>query len=312
MIGGFSQKLRIRSLQSGLVFYGRRKRNDQRTRAHEAGEALWREDLDVNARRKLAYAVENFFSGTGEGFGMTDPWGLVQRAVLEDLGLSDLGGWAGRPELDVVDALKQAHEDVVFSILEAVLRFGAIASVESMGGVSREDRWAYERRLPTLRSTIETVLREHWVKVDLVGDQFVGFDSRVLHEDVVRPALSLLGDTTGMEAAETAFLGALREIHEGSPEDAITDATTALQEALGGLGARGNTVSKCIDAAVRMGLLTDYDRKLGEWLEADRSNKGDAHNAAPASPSDAWLVVHVVGSLLVRLLDHRTRGNPQP
>ncbi len=45
-----------------------------------------------------------------------------------------------------------------------------------------------------------------------------------------------------------------------------------------------------------------------ERLEADRSFQGDAHNASPADRADAWMTVHVVGAIIVRLAGGPDRG----
>src|SRR5437867_3146024 len=41
--------------------------------------------------------------------------------------------------------------------------------------------------------------------------------------------------------------------------------------------------------------------RIGEWVSADRSARGDAHAVTDADADDAWLAVHVVGALLLRL-----------
>jgi hypothetical protein len=59
-----------------------------------------------------------------------------------------------------------------------------------------------------------------------------------------------------------AYLDALREISNGSPDDAITDAGTTLQEALSVLGCTGNALGPLIKDAKRRGLLAPHDAKL--------------------------------------------------
>jgi hypothetical protein len=45
-------------------------------------------------------------------------------------------------------------------------------------------------------------------------------------------------------------------------------------------------------------------QKLVDWVSASRSDRGDAHSASNATRPDAWLVVHVVGALILRLEAH--------
>lgn len=108
---------------------------------------------------------------------------------------------------------------------------------------------------------------------------------------------------------EKAYRAALEEIHNGKPDDAITDAGTALQETLELLGCEGNSLGPLIKSARNRGLLGPHDTPLLEslvsvmnWVSADRSTKGDAHNTDDVSRDDAWLTVHVVGAVILRLL----------
>ena len=107
---------------------------------------------------------------------------------------------------------------------------------------------------------------------------------------------------------ERAYQDALRELAGGDPADAITDAGTALQEALTVAGAKGNALGPLLKSARQLGLLRAHDAaleegivKLVDWVSADRSTLGDAHKASQARREDAWLTVHVVGALILRL-----------
>jgi hypothetical protein len=42
--------------------------------------------------------------------------------------------------------------------------------------------------------------------------------------------------------------------------------------------------------------------KAMHWVAADRSETGESHHASEASRDDAWLIVHVVGAFIVRLV----------
>lgn len=102
---------------------------------------------------------------------------------------------------------------------------------------------------------------------------------------------------------------------EDDPSDAITDAGTALQDALRAFGAKGGSHGDLIKDALKRGILTGYDRRmldaikaLVNWSAADRSTKGDGHSSAnEPGPADAWLAIHVVGALIFRLADDTPR-----
>jgi hypothetical protein len=130
-------------------------------------------------------------------------------------------------------------------------------------------------------------LAEREAAGEFIGDEMVEFESKELHGAIVAPTLRLLSGRAGWEKVEVAYQKALREIGQ-DPSDAITDAATAL--------------GPLADDARKRGLLAPYDVKILDWVSADRSAKGDAHNATPASRDDAWLAgVHVVGALILRL-----------
>jgi len=139
-------------------------------------------------------------------------------------------------------------------------------------------------------------------------------NSLELHTEVVAPTLRLLGGKNGWDSVETAYQDALAELHGGSPSDAITDAGAALQEALEAAGCTGNALGPLITDAKKRGLLGNHDSRmthaiedLMHWMSSDRSTMGDAHHATDAKPEDAWLTVHVVGALIIRLAASTSR-----
>lgn len=161
----------------------------------------------------------------------------------------------------------------------------------------------------TLERHINDVLYEHRISYDLVDGQMVAFRSKELHEQVVEPSLRLLSGRASWHKVEAAYQDALREIAGGSPADAITDACTALQEALTLLGCEGNALGKLVKSAKSKGLLAPHDsqltegiQKIADWVAADRSESGDSHKASTGvTRDDAWFTVHVVGALILRL-----------
>jgi hypothetical protein len=74
------------------------------------------------------------------------------------------------------------------------------------------------------------------------------------------------------------------------------------------LGCDGNALGTQLASAKKKGLLAPHDHPLSlviekaiAWAAADRSEKGDTHKAGTAVRDDAWLTVHIVGALIVRL-----------
>jgi hypothetical protein len=158
------------------------------------------------------------------------------------------------------------------------------------------------------------------VSYRLEGTLTVDRASIELHATTVEPSLSLLAGHPELRRVEAAYQKALVELRPGGDAgDAITDAAAALQEMLLALGAGGNALGPLLKSARTRGLLGPYDSKLGagveligEWVSADRSGRGDAHAPSGAVDDDAWLAVHVVGALIVRLAARLTSAETDP
>ena len=74
------------------------------------------------------------------------------------------------------------------------------------------------------------------------------------------------------------------------------------------LGGQGNALGRPVMDAKQRGLLASHDQTLTDgivkfldWASADRSQTGDAHSNGHTALGDAWLMVHVVGALVLRL-----------
>jgi hypothetical protein len=159
------------------------------------------------------------------------------------------------------------------------------------------------------REQVNAILDDEDLAYQIVGVEIVPRESMVMHATVVQPALSLLHGQAGLERVEQAYQNALSEMKPGGdPADAITDAATALQEMLMAKGAEGNALGPLVSDARKRELLGPFDTKLsdavellGHWVSANRSERGDAHKVTDADKADAWLAIHVVGALVLRL-----------
>ena len=136
----------------------------------------------------------------------------------------------------------------------------------------------------------------------------IKMESQELHHEVVVPVLRLPSGRSGWEPVESAYQDALGELGRGASADAITDGGTALQQAIEILGCDGNALGPLIKSAKAKGLLGRHDEnliagveKFLQWSSAERSNGGDSHHPAESTLDDAWLMVHIVGALILRL-----------
>jgi hypothetical protein len=261
------------------VLHFQRKRQKQFAEREAAGEILWTKVIQPNVAMRIGVG----WSEVSNSATFQHHADAAFRHVLLETGIDVTQMAAGASAGDTyVNALTLA--DFAPSLIEAF-----ILSL-------RRDDWA----TTDFEVVLNTIFAQERVAFEFIGNEIVEFDSKEMHATVVAPTLRLLSGRAGWDKVEDAYQKALKEIGV-DPADAITDAGTALQEALAQLGCKGNALGPLGDDARKRGLLTPYDAKLVDWVSADRSGKGDAHNATPATRDDAWLAVHVVGALILRL-----------
>lgn len=304
------------------MLYGKRKRLEELYEAEEQGRSLWTPILDKHARAKLYHAVDSI----SRGIKSFDPIILARQITLEQEGLLKLSNdffemFSSDLRTDALKGILEQDESVVFTLIEAMVMLPAYVEQDHYRllfdyNITPDNDYEMEMsifkdELKIFSRRIRSVLQEHWVSFDFIEGRFIPIESNQLHEEVVIPALTLLGHREDFENVETAYRKALDELHTGTPDDAITDAATALQEALLALGCKGNSLRPLTNSALVKGTITGYDRKLIDWVSAERNNKGDAHNVDAASTEDAWLVVHIVGALILRIVGGPLRGAGQ-
>lgn len=261
--------------------------------AREAtGENLWTDEFSKEARVRLEallrQGVLEFLEYEPEDYSGKALDLRVREAMRLDLGVVLSG------DTRVTEAVRGLSNEYVPSLIELI-----VGEVEDEG----------------LVQGVNEVLRQHRISVRLVNGRMVDFASEELHTEVVAPTLRLLSGRPGWEDVERAYQDALQE---DDPGDAVTDAGTALQEALKVVGCGGNSLGRQLGDAKRRGLLAPHDKNLSEaiaglivWVSADRSETGDAHKRTKATEADAWLTIHVVGALIHRLAGGQPRGGAE-
>ena len=233
--------------------------------------------------------------------GISQYWGLYcERArtlILADEGWLVLNNTAASPASDFVSYFGSCDDDMMPTVLEAFNE--ALLDDEIFGQI-------YEEHSDEFVDAANEIMREERIAWEFVGREMVPFTSRELHVEVVAPTLRLLS-RPGWERVESAYQAALAELATGSAPDAITDAGTALQEALSMLGAQGNALGPLISSARSKRIILGHDQPLLAWVSADRSQAGDSHTVSGATREDAWLTVHIVGAVLLRLSAEQNR-----
>jgi len=273
------------------MLHSRRQRVRELQEQHARGDVPWTEWFAPEARTKIRYAFERAFP---DATSRVYAGRLARRLVLEDEGLSYLVSAHGKAyDHDFIPAFAELDNDLLPTFIEALW----LSIKTPQAGVVVGDAQGFA-------NAVQTILYEYSISFDFVPPMMVTRESQELHEAVVRPTLLLLQGRAEFAHAESAYQKALAELG-ADPADAITDAATALQEVLKALGAKGGSLGRLVKHARSSGLLSGYDENLTtalvNWTEADRSEKGDAHNAQEASREDAWLAIHVTGALMLRL-----------
>lgn len=281
-----------------MAYFSERKRLAEQEAREAAGEDLWAAVLPEPAREKITRVLEIYLD---RQYPQEPLFDLVKKRITFSRGTTSIAG--------VADA---------WADIRKAVRVGDVAAVADVLEVSREaceeDRGSHDAE--GLSGVINDILASHRVSLEFVDRQVVEFESREMHKGVVVPALTLLGGDPKFAAVESAYQDALKELatEKGAP-DAITDAGRALQEMLEARGCKGNTIGKLLKSARAMGVLSASDEQLEQgisniidWVSADRNTKGDVHKASDATRADAWLTVHVVGALILRLANDEPRG----
>ncbi|WP_111509551.1 hypothetical protein [Mycobacterium kyogaense] len=295
-------------MEYGEELYAERLRRKAQEAALASGAVQWTEHLDMAARVKLGLAWEDITESLNRDAG----------AFLDDFIPARLVrsiGWSLRPDAMRTNSSGNTNERLL-SLIEAEHE-ALVSLAEASGGFGNaygrtDDVWD-TRSLHELASEFQTrvnrIFPAHLVGLHLHhNSRLVPIDSHEMHDSVVVPTLYLLNSQPRFAGAERAYQNALRELRNQDAADAITDAATALQEVLTALGCEGGALGDLVASARRKGLLVGTDTPLTEsiirtvhWVAAKR-NQGEAHRGDPdVGMSDAWMLVHVVGALAIRL-----------
>jgi len=276
-----------------------RKRQQELAEREAAGENLWTKSFSEGTRVKIKLAAAD----TIGIHAADDVYGFAHGLLCRQWGQEKFITASVNSTTDLIGALQIGDDDLVADVIEAV--YSAILFTLQNFSSGRARPVAGPK---AFAERVNDILREERVAFELVEGQMVDLESEELHVAVVAPALRLLSGREGFDKVEIAYRNAIMELSGGSADDAITDAGTALQEMLTALGCNGSSLGPLIGDARRRGLVAPHDARFDQaisnvmdWVSADRSQSGEAHHVSNATPEDAWLIVHVVGALILRL-----------
>lgn len=227
------------------MLHRRRKRLAELAEREAAGESFWTTAFDEAVRTRVWFVWSDLYAD--QTYHASD---YARGAILRDEGMTSLMSSRGTPLADFAAYVKHAEDDMMPTVIESM----ALTTRESNIRTSRV--WVGAE---AFESEVNLLLREHRISFELSAGEMIPFDSLELHTEVVIPALRLLADSERFAKAETAYRNALAEISSNHAGDAITDAATALQEALIALGCKGNALGPLIGSARTKGLLGPHD-----------------------------------------------------
>jgi hypothetical protein len=301
--------------------YGERQRRKVYAELLAAGAVELTDQLDDDARIKLHKAWEDV---TGHGEVRNDVDQL--EAFIHDRMLTSFAAsveprqmWPQRGYLPIVDATNDQLLSLIEAEHEALRWLAENPQMARPGYPGMSPQWlAIIKDAPEkFRRRVNAILEPHLVALRLhQNSQLIPVQSREMHNAVVEPTLHLLDGQPQFTGAEERYQDALRELRDGYPDDAITDAGAALEQILKALGCTGNTLGELLKSAKQTGLLHAADAKFSsvlsqtiDWVKETR-NAGEAHSGdVDYTMSDAWMVVHVVGALIRRLAEKGRRGS---
>lgn len=178
--------------------------------------------------------------------------------------------------------------------------------LEALYDVIRQNNGTYNSK--PLEMIFEALANDHLesyrVNFSLENGIVIPFESRAIHKQIVSPVLQLVGNPEWSNV-ETPYVKSILETTNGNYDDAITDVTTAVQEALRKVGCVGGDFSALM-APAKNSILKGYDQKLIDsfdkliqWQSASRVNRGDGHKSVNPSKDEAWLTIHIGGALIL-------------
>lgn len=273
-----------------------------------AGENLWTEELESTTRNQFAACVRNLLWDYIQDPGVPTLLSAITQEVSDAAGVKSRAGEApelfGRQDIDdFVDSIRDpdALPAVILGLIEGLWHWQTVIDEELVKRGAHSRQWFQDR--------ITEVLEDHRIGFVFVNGDFQPRSGSIADREILVPAAELLTGDPRFADADATYREALSAIQHRQPDEAITKACTALQSVLAALGCGSNNLSRQVAQAVDEGLLARHDKPLEGWLTATRGILGSAHpGTGAATREDAWLTVHVVGAIILRLARGRPRG----
>ena len=228
----------------------------------------------------------------------------IRQYLREEYGVARLAAATDDPGVDLAVFIENsATTSQVMDAIDAVIHVFA----EQMNAPALRD--CAVNAASSFADTISKRMKQHKLAYDVVEFKVVEKRSEELHTHVVAPALTLLHGRSRFTDAERQYGDALDELADGNWADAITDASSAVENVLRIiLGLSQGTLADLLGQARIRGLFGNPQaarlKKVvtGFTALADmRNEESDAHGNTSDSAT-AWLALHWAGALIVYLV----------
>lgn len=283
-----------------MMLYSERKRIKELEAREATGQSIWSNVAETALRTKIKWLGESYgyvANDYDSSFGTKKIFEAAHAIVSRSIGREHLYSPTYSADQNFAEYIFKCSDENFPNVIEALAR-----AIKYFGTEHANYKNSYKK----FTKEVNEELASYRLSYSLENCEVIDFESREIHNEIVVPVLRLL-TTPGWEKVESAYQDSLKELSSGNSGDAITDATTALQEGLRQLGCKGTDFAKLLASAEKT-ILKSYDakyvaaiRSLVDWSSAYRSNKGDSHKVVNVDREDAWFVIHTVGILLLRL-----------
>jgi HEPN domain-containing protein len=297
---------------------------DQRERFTENPEIFTYDDLSQEFRYKVAYAFKDLYEFLTSKMAYPNeelPEQLWKRQIVRALGIPS-------PPQSITVYLATVGVPEFFRGVEVFLE----AAFFSAGGALYGQKDECHSRLGDAVHQINKVMLYYALGYEIVvpeGDredepifQVIRKDTQFTHEEMVKPALRLVGGEE-FRHAEEQFRDAHREFQQGHYADSITDASSSVESVLKVvLGVDEGTAKELLKKAAEEGYFPGYlADSVGQWvnlfveLPTVRNRFGDAHGKSKNQPDEAEmerlarLALNLAASHILFIInEYRRRG----
>jgi Domain of unknown function (DUF7014)/AbiJ N-terminal domain 4 len=241
--------------------YSRRKR-----RAEQAEPDVYQyEAIPAKVRTQIRFILESAlgaYSDQPYADQNNDVWDLIRNTIRREKGLAVIYPNAYDSREEVINAIITFEKvDDCLDLIDLCFR-----CVNRMRGWSEDDR-RYKGIKQDPDDAIEELnfrFRDACVGYQFEAGEIVRVDSQLIHSEVVKPALVLLGDPR-FDGAQDEFLSAHAHYRAGEYEDAVLDANRAFESSMkticdikGWEPPKGARASDLVKILRRNKLLPDY------------------------------------------------------